>query len=393
MRQEYGYFLSVGWKLVICLLAAAMISLGVWFTFLPFMEDSIEWWFFVIAWSMGLAMVALTTYALIDTFKSKLILLEDRIQKIDVFNVKELKMEEIKGYKRSQRGIHIVPMDPGLPTIGISLFYKKADELESWLERHYPDLDELAIKNEEQEILLKKEFGRNVEERNQNLQRAKKLAKFLNIFALVVGLWILFYPFPYFISTGIAIMFPLLVVIALNKYKGLIRIDEKKGTVQSSLLVAIVTPSAGLVARALMDFSILDYQNLWLPMGTGSVILLAMLIQSSNEFNFRKGSNVLSVLALGLFVVASVFGSITIVNCIYDSSAPKIYQAKIVSKRISSGKSTEYYLELSPWGSRQETEDVSVNTSLYEKMKVGEMVDVNVKEGLVGIPWYFVREP
>ena len=99
-----------------------------------------------------------------------------------------------------------------------------------------------------------------------------------------------------------------------------------------------------------------------------------------------------SVLFLTIFFFGFGYGSIVTLNCMYDESVPQTFQSKVLGKRISSGKTTTYYLELAAWGVQTENDDVSVSEELYERIEIDDNVNVYLKKGLIEIPWFIVTE-
>jgi hypothetical protein len=119
-------------------------------------------------------------------------------------------------------------------------------------------------------------------------------------------------------------------------------------------------------------------------------LLVFLLVRSTSEFNFTRVSGYLMVLLLTLFVTAYCYSSCVVINCYYDRSTPQIHEAKVLGKRISSGKTTTYYLTLTAWGPRTEAEDVTVSEDQYEQIAVGSPVKVYQMKGLLDVPWFFV---
>jgi hypothetical protein len=78
------------------------------------------------------------------------------------------------------------------------------------------------------------------------------------------------------------------------------------------------------------------------------------------EITFMKKVDYVTVSSLALFLFAYSFGTLIHINCYYDNSERKNFQARVLDKRISSGKSTSYYLELSTWGEQKEADEVSI---------------------------------
>ena len=70
----------------------------------------------------------------------------------------------------------------------------------------------------------------------------------------------------------------------------------------------------------------------------------------------------------------------------------KVYQAKVIDKSISRGRRhTTYYLKVEPWGSHHDAENISVASDQYVETEIGQTVSIDYKEGLLGIPWYFIE--
>lgn len=84
------------------------------------------------------------------------------------------------------------------------------------------------------------------------------------------------------------------------------------------------------------------------------------------------------------------YGLLITTNVVFDESEPRVYKAKILDKRISSGKTTTYYLELDKWGPQEEVDDVSVAKDIYNAKEIGDTAIVYFNHGLYEIPYYIV---
>ena len=147
-----------------------------------------------------------------------------------------------------------------------------------------------------------------------------------------------------------------------------------------------------LALRSLLDFEILEFSNFWFPAISITVVTSLVVFSVTSEFNFKKTADYLiATLIMGYLFVYS-YGGIINYNCFYDKSDPQIFTSEILDMRISSGKITSYYIELKPWGAETEIDEVSISKGLYEMLVVGEMVNVSLKEGTMGIPWFSVAK-
>jgi hypothetical protein len=253
---------------------------------------------------------------------------------------------------------------------------------------NFSDLNIIESKSDLEEILTDNDFGRDVEQRGSKLTEARKVAKILNWTGGIVAAWTVFITKPYELSVIAAIIMPIICLFAIKKYKGLIRIDHEKNSAYPTLFYGLIYSGLGVFLRALLDFNIFDYSNIWTPSILIAIAFLAFLIIGNKEFDIKKRKNYLTIAILGGFFFIYGFGSVIFANCIYDKSEPIIYNAKIIEKRISSGKSTTYYLKLTPWGTQKESDEVSVNRKEYEQAKINAPVEVYFMKGKLDIPWF-----
>jgi hypothetical protein len=135
----------------------------------------------------------------------------------------------------------------------------------------------------------------------------------------------------------------------------------------------------------LIRFSyILSWDKFWIPFTVVSLSIYLLIFFLAKDV--KKNPTVALIL---IFICASYGASAVIsLNSILDKSLPSVYKAKIIEKRISNGRSTSYYLNLSPWGSRTEEKDVDVKKSLFDRAKIGDSVHIYVRNGSLGIPWF-----
>jgi len=72
-----------------------------------------------------------------------------------------------------------------------------------------------------------------------------------------------------------------------------------------------------------------------------------------------------------------------------DSSVPKTYQAKVLSRYITGGrKGHSYHLEIGPWGPSKREDRLWITKSKYAQY--GNPVKVALRNGRFGIPWFEV---
>ena len=386
------YKIGKGWAIFIYIFAPLLIALFVWLLIMPFILDdtSIEMSYFLAPLSLG--MIGLMVVGLLDTIKGKVIISSDTLSIRSTFINRDLKFQEIKGFQVEQNYIFVLPNTERKKRIKISTYIGNSNELIMWLNSKFPDLHQVNEEKEEAEILDNFEYGRNTEERSSRLNQAKKVAKVLNWTGVLVLIWTLFKPEPYEYAILVSISLPIIATLVVIYYKGLIRIYEKKGSAYPTLFSAILMTSCGLFLRALLDYNIFDYSNIWTPSIIIGMIMIALVVFGTKEFKFKKVKDYFSFLSLTIFFFGFGYGAIVTLNCMYDESVPQTFQSKVLGKRISSGKTTTYYLELTAWSTQIESDDVSVSEEFYERIEIDDNVNIYLKKGLVEIPWFIVTE-
>ena len=95
---------------------------------------------------------------------------------------------------------------------------------------------------------------------------------------------------------------------------------------------------------------------------------------------------------IGMLIVSVLygFGSVRTINCVFDKSKEKIYNAKVIDLHFSNGRHQTYYLKLSTWGPKNKKEDEEVSKKMYDKTKIGDTINVGYREGFLKSPWYVI---
>lgn len=389
------YKISKGWAIFIYITAPLLIALFCWILVMPFvptMKDDMNsnvYWLLI---PMSLAMITLMTVGLIETVKGKFVIDNDKIFTVSTFSNRQLMFNEIKGYRITDKYIFIESNNEQKKKIKVSTYFGKVNEITEWLSENYTDLGIVQANQEMEGILNNEEFGWTTEQREEKLIKAHKTAKILNWTGVLIGAWTSFLANPYEYAIIASIVFPLICVIALKYFNGLIRIDERKDTAYPTIFWAIFATSMGLCLRGLLDYNIFDYSKIWTPSILVALTYIAVLTIGNKEFKLNKAKDYLTILGFSIFIYGYAYGAVITLNCIYDKSEPETYNASILSKRISSGKSTTYYLELTPWGRQKKIDEVSVSKDLYNRLDKNDKVNIYFMKGQFDIPWFEVTE-
>ena len=386
------YKIAKGWSIFIYITAPLLFVLFGWMITQMFpngdFSPNTRWIYFPLV----IVMMVIIVIAVIDTFKSRFIIAEDKIISKSTLSNRELRFEEIKGYSIQENNISIEPIDPQQKRIKVSHYVDGNKDILDWLSQSFPDLEVQIAKEEEEGILNDWNHGQTKESREEKLLKAKRKAKILNVVGGAIGAWVFFYPTPYQLSMVIAIVFPIIVLLVSKFSDGLIRMKENKKSAYPSVVFAFIFPAMALVMRALLDYTILDFSNVWSITILITVVLSLVLLYKQTEFHLQKNNDVFYFIFLVFFFFGYSYGVVIHLNCYYDNSQPEYFTAEVLDKKISTGKTTSYYLKISPWEKQKETEEIDVDKDLYDRTEAGDEVGIYFRKGNLDIPWIVVTD-
>lgn len=330
----------------------------------------------------------LAYYCWLETEKNQIIVTNDSIIKQNSIKRKELAIRNIKGYTIDKDNVFIKPISSAYPTITIQGigYLKDAEELRFWLKRHLVDLDSAAYEEQLQTILADEDLGVTTKDRKQNLASAKKICSYLNIAGIILAIILMVYPRPYELMIPVGLLFPVIcIVVFYTRIDSITMVDDNKSNAYPTLSTAIVLPASAVALRMFINYDLLGYMQCFIVvMGIAvSLVFIFFLIYKFKK-PYKYGASLI------VFVAVYSYAGFVAVNCMYDTRAAKSYPVTVLSKHISHGKSTTYYLEITKWGTRTHSEDESVPSSLYYEVNTGQNVNVYVKPGLLDSPWYFI---
>lgn len=326
--------------------------------------------------------------AWLDTDRGKIILMHDSIARQSFIKRKELAIKDIKGYRTEKDNVFIKSISSAYPKISISgiSYWQNSDEIRHWLQTNLIDLDSAAYEEELQTILEDKDLGATTEDRQQKLASVKKICTYFNIAGIVTFFILLLFPKPYWLVISIDLLLSIICIIVFGVYAGRITmVDDSKKNAYPTLSSALFFLAIGILLRMIIDYDLLDYGKCVIPViivsiSLAFVFLLIYKLRKPYKFGYT----------LAIVIVIYSYAGLVALNCVFDNGAAKTYQAPVLSKHVSHGKTTTYYLEIAKWGTREKAEDESVSSSLYNEVNTGQNVNVYVKPGLLNIPWYFL---
>ncbi|MDF7813080.1 hypothetical protein [Hymenobacter sp. YC55] len=381
-----SYGTAKGWRIFIYIFAPLLILL---FFSSPLWMFEGEWTgirigFIAGAWLFGLFFC----YCLYETAKGRHIITEDSLVYQGAFRRKELPLDSIKGYRIDQQYTYVEPRTAANPKIRIGYTSEKYSEIQQWLSSRFPDLDKQEQEQEEGAILDDYNLGHTASVREENLAAARKTAKLVNGVGLATGAWLFLLPNPYFwaITAGLAV--PLAGIAALFWHRNIIRPDEQKNSAYPSVAAALFAPTFGLLLRDILDYELLSYTPILPIAGTVAALVGAVVLLGSREFMQQQKLRLSINLSVIAFALLYGYSSTVAINCVFDEGQPVRHKAEVLSKHYSSGKTTTYYLHVSPWGARTEAEDITVSEEYYDRIQPSTTINIYQLPGRLNVPWF-----
>src|ERR1700761_1033822 len=190
--MEQIYTTSNGTKIFRCVLAAVLVAFACFFINVINKNDAT-----VVGVLMGLLFMGMAAILVINAFRKKITIYDDRIEYICSFSSGSVDIADVKGYRinknRGNKNLVLVLSSGSKVSIPNYNDLADSDELETWMENHFTDLDAVDVAHEKEEILHDSRFGATEEERASKLNQAKQLANVYNVAGLVIGFGLVFF--------------------------------------------------------------------------------------------------------------------------------------------------------------------------------------------------------
>lgn len=384
------YPLTTGWRIAMYLFAL----LGVVVTLLPagvivVKESSTPTR--LVAGILGLAAACAVCAWAARIRRYRIVLLPDRVSYHAAWTTRELLFADALGFRilptQYVRSLLILPRDKSRKRISTALVYERGPELLAVLASKLTDLDHDEQVEELADIATDSTYGASEESRLARLAVAKKYARIFNITGFVLCAWAFVHPRPYDLVLGILIVLPITALAVVRKFGGLIRVDGKKHSAYPNVASALIMPPLILMLRAMLDWNMLRWSDAWsvfLSIAIGAMALALYCLAHTRRSSWQ---------IVGGILLSSLYayGTGLYLNCRNDKSTPFIYECRVVDARVSHGKHTSYVLTLAPFIENEASRDIDVPRAVYQRHQIGDTARVYVREGVLGIPWFWVR--
>jgi hypothetical protein len=331
--------------------------------------------------------VLLPLYLSAELFSIKVILFEDALEFHELRRKVRILRADIVGYRiiPTRYVATLVLTAKSRKPLKLPLFIKTDDDFFSWLEDS-TNLDAQDLINSEAELKSDPQLGFTEQERIDRIQQGRKTAKWLNRIAGAVFFWGWFFPLPYDLVITIAAALPVYAIFVAARSPGLFDFEGRRNDARADIAIALVCPAIILGGRTFFDFDFVNATPIFLwGLAVGTVLTLAVLRTSGAKVRMRKST----LIFMGLFLVVYGCGLAGEVDVRLNRSTAEVLPANVLDKRVSNGKTTTWYLRLSPWPGRPRINDISVPEAMYNTVHSGQQVCLYVYGGALRIPYFW----
>lgn len=229
---------------------------------------------------------------------------------------------------------------------------------------------------------------------NHDISRARlrRLISAGNRLAMVIAVWALFWPRPYFPLVGLCVAVPLLAIAAEVRFRGRVDWEQSSRRATPFSLAAIATfPALALFVRAGTDLNIVDWRMLIAWSMLGAIAILGGICSMDPRVRGQK-----QLIPVILFGCVFSYGTLAMANVTLDPSPATVIPTVIqdMRVRVSGGvKSSSIWHEVrvDPLASLQGRQWIHVRPDVYAQFRRGDHACVDIGRGVLGVRWFDVR--
>jgi hypothetical protein len=335
--------------------------------------------------------LALGALIFINLGRKKVILSETSIRCISLFSTKEMEFSAVKGCRVGSKTMYLVPLsaDDSTMIIGNYSDLEGSEQLAAWVKAHFKDLEQADLDKSRTEVMQDPAWGATEKERRKNLDNVEYLAWAYNGFGFLLGMTLIAVSGR--VVTLLLLVYPLLGVALLFSNKGMIKfISGGNRSVRAPMAIGALLPCFVLFGKSLEEYALFSLAPLWLPaLGVSALLFVVFYIRGISR---PMGTVWLQLVFMGVMALLYGFGAVREVNCGFDASRAQVFSARVMDHRVQGGRGKSYYLTLGRWGPVTEENDVEVQREVYHAIQIDDTVRVELRGGLLGIPWVVVRK-
>lgn len=334
---------------------------------------------------IGMAYVATGFVCLLDLHRRKVTLRADRIEIQTLTRAHVVRKDDIAGWRERQGSIIFELRNKERPSVQLERSFRADDVFHDWLDS-LPNFDQQERATSEEEIANDAEIGIDRSDREQALQRARKIKGRLDGLTIILSLWGMFSPRLHGTIVAILILLPLLIVAFAGFSRGLIRFSGEWNDAPPNALATLVLPGFILTMHV---FSSNFYH--WPEAAALSVVIGVALTTAVVLVDSQLRATPWGIGIVLVFSFVYGYGAGVQSNKFLDYFTATTYRANVIGKKYPRGSKSPPTLLLDPWGPYPRATDAWVSEEVYESTKLGDSVCVQLRRGALFVKWYRVE--
>ena len=333
---------------------------------------------------LAAAGVMLFAVALVRPLVARVEVDDRSIREVGAFRTHELSLEDIAGYRLSpgRRGRKLVfePRGEDMPSMRLEAH----SDLVEWASQRFPDLAQQEAHAEFEGALASELLGASEDERLNAIEKARTWAVYLTAAAIVASAWVLFFPIALRLAMTIALVLPAVALVLVKRYRGALRLVGSDQSALPSVLLAILIPILALAVRSSIHWTVLSWDNFWIPFAVVAMTMYFVATQSA--IPSERGP--LFAFVFAIWALLYGYGSVLTLNHILDGNGLTRYEPPIVAKRTDGVRRPTRIMQLGPAGPQKQAFEIRVSRRVYEARAPGETMAIRIGHGALDIPYY-----
>ena len=316
--------------------------------------------------------------------------------------IKKLPVSSIDSFFVFDNGISIsykkvIKGEEKVKSFTVSNYFQNLQSLYEWLDSHARNFYKEQLTQSFEEFNEAHSELTN-HEKNKFLQKAYFLAKILKWTGAIIAILLFASLFinKSFMKVSLIVcgIYPFFLFLIMRFSNGAIRFNTKKSDLYPSLLSPFCFCSAALLysSTLFLDQIYSYFKQLCI---SGLIALIMFLFyytsacKSEKQTGEKKSSRIIAIISIIFLMFNYGLGFSIPTNILFNKSEPIIYEVTITNQRVSKGKHTDYYLEVTPWiDGKKNNKEISVRSRVYSEVEIGDKVYINLYKGFLGVPWY-----
>lgn len=335
--------------------------------------------------------------AAVWAFRARVVIDGERMTVRGVFFETSVTAKQMNGFRYLNGQFHLYLKDRRF-AIQIA-YFEDLRVITQWIRQRTRDLVEEMLDEEDAAISSDASLGFTEADKAERLDTLRNLIQRIN-FVVYIAAGIAFVNFLFiehvvveFAAVGVLVVTPVFLDLLALSNRGHVRIDYDEGSRYPQIFTGTMVAGVSLALMSLLDRgALLDnrfYEILFLAI-LAKGLFLCFIDRDRLKVLLRRGRGITALTVVAMFAMPAfwVGGSLYQTNKLLDTSPTTWHATQIVNKRITSGKTTSYTVELAPWDPAQKgVVEYTLRRAEFERFEEGTPVRVGVRQGAVGIPW------